>query len=987
MQINKNVYICSVLHYGKCINVDNENFHKHNYLMKKLYTTLLLAVAAVLGLSAAPIIYGYQTWQYGADKPVTGPIKIDPNTKPIGVTLIADQSNLGHCYSGFYYNYKWYVLVTLPGTQSTIESFSTIDMETGERTPISISSTSCVDLTYDYSTDKVFAVYKGNAKLATLDIKTGAVTPVGDFKDILGNKYNMIALACDLSGQLYGVCTNDSFYKIDKTTGVVTYVGDLGDDAAYDQTMAFDYSTGVLYWYNNGRYGLYTIDTKTGKATPIGNVYYNDEYDSLGTMMIPYINVAVGAPDRVTDRNVTVSGTTVNLSWTLPTKDAQGNTLTSLSGVKVLRDGIQVASLGADATSYADNNVTEGAYDYSIVPYNAAGNGGVDTDPLHVVVGADAPGAVKSFTAKSGNNKAVLTWTAPDKGLNGGTFDPSSLTGYVIKRRVYGSSSQTTIKISDPTQTTKEDSPGYGRYIYSIAAVNDKGEGAYTEAPTIMVKPDDWIVMGQDEQVALVEDGKTYKFFDNGADGYYTNDANDLLTIKPVNPNSYVKVEFTEFEVDTFGDELTIYNGEDESAEKIGSFSSEGGVPSALKLLEASNPTGALTFRFTSDVMDRRTGWIATVTTVVSKANDLAATAVKTASYVDLNKAVDYTVTVKNKGRNEAQGYKVQLRDASGTVLATADGPALAKNASADVKLQYTFAEAGAYNVYGYVSYDADEDLTNNATATITQNVNPEGSQMVQIAAEETDEVFIVPVSFMSKESIYEIIYSAASLGVDAGKKVSMIAFPYYNVESEYQDVPMRVWMGETDKTTLEDIIPASQLKKVYDGMINVKLSDEALVFPINDYEYNGKNLVVMVYKCDDDGDLGGVTFKGTYGDPDSPLNARFDNNDYLDESTLDPEKTEDAFGYGASSLNPDVQILFVPGAGVEDVSVDGSATIKAVDGAISVQGNAGKSVSVYSVDGKMVYSATSVDNVTIAVQSGVYVVRAGGVAVKVIVK
>ena len=959
--------------------------------MKKFYATLVMALAAVIGASAAPIIYGYQTWQYRNDNSVTGPIKFDPATDPIKVTLIADQSRLGLCYSGFYYNYKWYVQVTLPGTQSTIESFSTIDMETGERTPISFSSTKCIDLTYDYSTDKVYGIYKGNGALATLDLKTGAVKSIGEFVDLAGNKFSMIAIACDLEGQLYAVCTNDKLYKVNKANGKVTLVGELGVDAAYDQTMTFDYSTGVLYWYNNGRYALYTIDTKTGKATGINNLYYNEEYNSLGAMVIPYINVAKGAPDRVTDRKATVTGTSVKLTWALPVKDAQGNALASLSGVKVLRDGTQVASLDATATEYTDNNVAEGGHDYQLVPFNAAGDGGVDTDPLHIVVGADVPAAVASFSATSGDNKAVLAWTAPTKGLNGGAFDPASITGYVIKRRAYGTSAQTEIKISDPKQTSYEDEPGYGRYIYSIAAVNAKGEGAYTEAPTVLVKPSDWIVMGQGESVAVVEDGKTYKFYDNGGEGNYTNDAKDLLTIKPANPNSYIRVQFTEFEIDTFGDVLSIYNGLDEAAPKIGDFNSEGGVPSALKDLEASNASGALTFLFTSDVMDRRLGWVATVTAVETKANDLAAVSVKGEQYPIMNKAAEYTVKVANKGRNTASGYKVQLRDAEGTVLTSVDGSELARNASADFKLKYTFAEAKAVNISAYVLYDADEDVSNNTTAALALTVVPEGSDMVSIAAESPEDVYVAPATFMANQSIFQSIYYATDLGLNAGKKIAMIAFPYGTVENSYSNVPMRVWLGETEKANLEDgIVPVSELTKVFEGTVNVNEGDEAMVFALqNEYKYNGKNLVVMVYKTGNETNLDGVSFRGTYGVTESPLNTRFDNNDEIDdpEYTLDPEKTDAVFGYAATSIDPDLKVLFIPGAGVNDISVDGSATIKAADGAIVVSGNAGQALAVYAADGKAVYVAASVSDATVAVAPGVYIVRAGATTGKVIVK
>lgn len=61
--------------------------------MKKFYATLAMALATVIGASAAPVIYAYQTWQHGNDNSVTGPIKFDPETDPINVTLIADSQD------------------------------------------------------------------------------------------------------------------------------------------------------------------------------------------------------------------------------------------------------------------------------------------------------------------------------------------------------------------------------------------------------------------------------------------------------------------------------------------------------------------------------------------------------------------------------------------------------------------------------------------------------------------------------------------------------------------------------------------------------------------------------------------------------------------------------------------------------------------------------------------------------------------------------
>lgn len=156
-----------------------------------------------------------------------------------------------------------------------------------------------------------------------------------------------------------------------------------------------------------------------------------------------------------------------------------------------------------------------------------------------------------------------------------------------------------------------------------------------------------------------------------------------------------------------------------------------------------------------------------------------------------------------------------------------------------------------------------------------------------------------------------------------------------------------------------------------------------------NEYKYNGKNLVVMIYKTGKETNLDGVAFKGTYGKPESPLNTRFDNNDEVDdeEYTLDPEKTDETFGYAASSIVPDINVLFIPGAGVNDISVDGSASIKAADGAIIVSGNAGQALAVYAADGKAVYVGASVTDASVSVVPGVYIVRAGATTAKVIVK
>lgn len=950
--------------------------------MNKNYLLLALMAAAAVTASAGTGLYGYQTWQRGALTAKRGPVKIDPaNTEAL--TLLSDQSSKGVCYSGFYYNYKWYAQAVQPGTQSTFEGLYTIDINTGERTLVGSKGSKLVDMTYDYSTGKVLGVQTGNEYLASMDIASGAVTRLAKFKTAGGTGLYIIALAADKAGQLYGIATSDTLYTIDKATALCSPVGYTGVDAAYDQTMAFDYNTGTLYWANNGDYSLYTVDKATGKATRLGALKMDGCSSSMGGLMVPYIDVAAGAPDRVTGRKATVSGNSVTLSWTNPSIDAQGNALASLTAVKVMRNGALVATVNTSAigqqATYTDAGLADGQYTYSLVPVNDKGDGGVETDGIGVTVGNDTPGQVKGFSVATGDSDAQLSWGAPDAGEHGGTFDPAGITGYVVTRRAEGSIAATSLRVPG-TSTTLTDAPGFGRYVYSIAAVNGVGQGPAVSAPQVLVKPANWIVMGQGAK-AEVEDGVTYKFYDYSGTGYYPNNRRDTIVVAPKSPNSYVTADFTQFSLDTYGDSLKVFNGAGVTAPLYGSFTAES-VPAELKHVEATNAAGALTFVFFSDAMSRDQGWVANITAVAKKANDLEATGLSTNGYPMVNETVDYVVGVMNKGVNTASGYKVQVKDASGRVLAEADGPQLASMATASVKLSYVPKTVGTTTVEGYVQYGADDDNSNNTTAQTQQRVLPEGSHYVSIAASEPSNLYVLPTSFLSSEAISETVYPASRIGVGAGCNLELLSFPYTKCSRTYEAVPVQVWVGEADADNLTaGVIPASSLTKFFDGKVNISAGDTELTVPAaTPYSYKGGNLVVMFYKKAPGTDAGDVTFRGTFGNNGDAKCSVFDSK--YDDTHFDPNAS---FGYSAGTMMADVNLILVPGTtAVDDVEAS-AAKVSVASGAVTISGNAGAGYAVYGVDGREV--AAGAGNATIALPAGVYVVKAGAKAVKVLVK
>ena len=127
--------------------------------------------------------------------------------------------------------------------------------------------------------------------------------------------------------------------------------------------------------------------------------------------------------------------------------------------------------------------------------------------------------------------------------------------------------------------------------------------------------------------------------------------------------------------MDSYGDTLYVYDGINTSAPLIGSFTGES-VPKQLVHLRASNEQGALTFHFVSDIMESGPGWLAEVTSVELKANDLEAGELSGNPRPSFNAKEPYAFEVRNLSLRDvkASEYTVDIVDADGQVLTTAQG-------------------------------------------------------------------------------------------------------------------------------------------------------------------------------------------------------------------------------------------------------------------------------------------------------------------------
>ncbi|MCK9422406.1 MAG: carboxypeptidase regulatory-like domain-containing protein [Bacteroidales bacterium] len=146
----------------------------------------------------------------------------------------------------------------------------------------------------------------------------------------------------------------------------------------------------------------------------------------------------------------------------------------------------------------------------------------------------------------------------------------------------------------------------------------------------------------------------TGNFFDSGGpDNNYSNNENKVMTINAATPGAMLKVSFSQFETESEYDYLYIYNGTTVTAPQITGSPFSGTTNPGV--ITASNASGALTFKFTSDGSVTKTGWEATIECEGGS----------------IGHVISGTITYPNTGNTPMNNIPVKLKNASGTVIAT----------------------------------------------------------------------------------------------------------------------------------------------------------------------------------------------------------------------------------------------------------------------------------------------------------------------------
>lgn len=291
-------------------------------------------------------------------------------------------------------------------------------------------------MTYDPSTGKIYSICidatdTEKVTLSTMDPATAVKTPVAPIERL----YTMASTA---SGTIYGVAGDGNLYTVNKNTGELTLVGPTGIIPNNNQSAVIDYKTNIMYWsaYTEEGGALYTVDITTGKAELLSK--YTDNYQLVG-LYIEQTTRAATAPAPPTDitaefANGSKEGT---VSFIMPNEDIEGTELSGNLSYEIRLDEETLTSGESTPGKTVKATVTSPRTGLCNFIVHVTGDGGAARpEGVSLWVGPDTPQAVTECTATLEDGIVKLSWSLPEKGVNGGYVDPAQ-TRYILVRGPY----------------------------------------------------------------------------------------------------------------------------------------------------------------------------------------------------------------------------------------------------------------------------------------------------------------------------------------------------------------------------------------------------------------------------------------------------------------------------------------------------------------------------------------------------------------------
>ncbi|MBN2460099.1 MAG: carboxypeptidase regulatory-like domain-containing protein, partial [Candidatus Cloacimonetes bacterium] len=230
---------------------------------------------------------------------------------------------------------------------------------------------------------------------------------------------------------------------------------------------------------------------------------------------------------------------------------------------------------------------------------------------------------------------------------------------------------------------------------------------------------------------------------------------------------------------------------------------------------------------------------------------DLAALEIAGPVNINAGSSAVYEITVKNVGNLMQDSFTINLiRDGTITLVSQDITIPLAPGEELQQNLVWFIPPdepLGSAELTGQVVAAVDQNNGNDFTPPLTVQIMPQGLAIITVGTGQ-DLSYYVPWNFYYKNSLTETIYYENEL--NSGGVITAISY-YSNFLTNLPGMPVKVWIGETDITSLENNwIAASDLILVFDAEVDFPSGQHEiqLIFD-EEFIYTGGNLAIMAQR------------------------------------------------------------------------------------------------------------------------------------------
>lgn len=738
------------------------------------------------------------------------------------------------------------------------------------------------EMAYNPADKQMYILGQGKDDDGLLTSVLYSVQEDGSFEEIMKLDYVYFNVTFDYDGTMWGVRAKEGKDGTPSGTLLVKFNQDFEPEASMELlkeksplvqgtygAMAFDYSTGDLYWYAvtrpNAYAYLFRVPTEMKKSCELEYMGGVATGTMLNGMYIPYLTAdSREAAGRVTSIAAVPADDAVSkntVSWTNPTLAWNRTELSDLAEVRVYRKKaganeanttaellaadhaellatLPAAGKKGETMEWTDAAPLNGINTYYVVPCRVAGEIGMP-DSVRCFSGNDAPAApVEAKATKVGDQSIKVEWKAPNIGANNGYVNPASIK-YIVTRQ------PDNVKVADTDQTTITDNTvtGDDNYYYEVQAyTNEGGKGGVATTEKVRAglgwnTPQKFNLFDENEanRWTVVDAGNS------GANFSYTGPLDyqgySLWTSSSRETNSwafspklnlkkgktyrftytvedrYPKVEFSYYAA------IATEPSKDKVVETIGKHEFMYSETNYNKrtYTETFTPTedGVYHFGLNVQTVDADVFILHSVNVSEIFDNDITAVSLTTSSDAVTDYENKATVKVANIGRNkiEKNSYVVRVMLNTGEEIQEVGCnkvvPEIAAGETVDVETMFTPTLEGTFDIFATVEMEGDQELGNNQTNTVSVKCDATGSiPWTNTVTGEGENVYThAPFQCYGSEDIALMLYYPEEINAKAGAKLARIGFEYdaNGYTETSEEQSIQIYMKNTKERECED--------------------------------------------------------------------------------------------------------------------------------------------------------------------------------------